>query len=101
MIEGKKIMLGGEEYTLPPLNIATLKKHKPFFDSLRDVDRTDPSFDVMADIVFCSLKRNYPDMTQDRLDELLDINNITEAFQAVMTVAGFEKTVGEPMPGSQ
>ena len=99
MINGKTISLSGEDFVLPPLNIATLKKHQVFFDSLRD-GQGQTNFAVMSEIILGSIQRNYPDMTQARLDELLDIGNIASAFQAVMSVSGFEAASGEAPPGN-
>lgn len=96
MIAGKKITLGGREFEAPPVPFAVIRKHIDVFEG-----RQQPSLLDMGDIIFLALKRNYPELTQEELDGLLDRANMLEAFNTVMLVSGTqEKLPGEAAPGS-
>ncbi len=80
MIDGKRITLGGREFVAPPVPFACMRRFADVFEG-----RASPTVEVMADIVFAALKRNYPDLEQKVFeDECLDVGNLNLAFMAVM-----------------
>jgi len=96
MIPGTNVTLGGQKYLIPPLNFAALKKHKPFLIRAMKgvVDPTtidDQDFDVMFDLVYLALKRNYPALTEEVLGDQLDLGNIQIVMPALMKTSGFEE----------
>lgn len=106
MIPGQEVEIGGTKYTLPPLNIASLRKHKDFLSrsaefasgaSLPGVD------DVlkMTEIIRDSFARNYPDTSFASLEDHIDIAKLSECFLAIMRVNGTGPATGEKKPGSQ
>jgi len=105
MIPGKEITLGAKKYTMPPIPFIALKKHKDLLGRLvgGEVDpqsmfKTD--FEALFDCVYLTLKRNYPDLTEDALATDMDVVNIRGAIDAMMGVAGFPEkpATGEPQP---
>lgn len=96
MIEGKKIILGGREFILPPIPFATLRKYADVF-----AGKATPNMCQMGDIVYAALKRNYPDLTQDDFEtNCLDISNMVDAFNQAMFNSGAEAATGEAQPGN-
>jgi hypothetical protein len=101
MIPGPELVLGERTYTVPPLPFAGLKKHKAFLGraargELDAATMFEAEFENMFDVVYLALKRNYPDLTEQALEELVDQRNISEAFSKVMEAAGFRaKPAGE------
>ena len=80
MIDGKSVTLGGREFIAPPVPFSCMRRFADVFEG-----RASPTVDVMADIVFAALKRNYPDLDQIAFeDECLDVSNLNLAFMAVM-----------------
>ena len=80
MIDGQRITLGGREFVAPPVPFACMRRFADVFEG-----RASPTVEVMADIVFAALKRNYPDLEQKVFeDECLDVGNLNLAFMAVM-----------------
>ena len=80
MIDGQRITLGGREFVAPPVPFSCMR---PFADVFEG--RAAPTVEVMADIVFAAMKRNYPDLDQKVFeDECLDVGNLNLAFRAVM-----------------
>jgi len=103
LIEGVKIKLGGREFVAPPLNFKALRKFTPQLPVLTQIGDvpTNEQIDVVLDIVHFALARNYPELTRDELEELLDLANLTDALQAILGASGLEKTSGEaPAPAA-
>jgi hypothetical protein len=89
MIPGKEVEIGGTRYTLPPLNVASLRKHKDLLNKVAAYGGGKAVPEVldavgMADVVFESLVRNYPQAERDRLEENMDTAKLVEAFVAVI-----------------
>jgi len=105
MIPGREVEIGGEKYTLPPLNIASLRKHREFMNRARHL--ADGSVEAgvdevleMTEIVKESLKRNHPEANFAQIEEHLEIDKLTECFSAIMRVNGSGPALGEKKPAS-
>lgn len=96
MIDGREIKLGVRTFIAPPVPFSCVRKHADVFEGRRQ-----PGLLDMADIVYRSLLRNYPELTLEEFDECFDRGNMVEAFGAVMLVSGAEeKAPGEAPPGN-
>lgn len=98
-VAGQPVVLGGREYTVPPLSLFHVRH---FANQLKTLDLSggmDPEkLDLITQVVHAAMKRNYPDISQDQLLELLDLGNVYRVFEAVMGVSGFEPAkAGEPV----
>lgn len=104
MIRGTPIRLGEMEYIAPPLNFAALEKYDEFFRSAAagglELQGDTRQMAIVADLVYLSLRRNYPDITPETVKEGLDLGNFQEIFQAIVSTSGFTTRVGEPAPGT-
>lgn len=105
MIPGKEVEIGGKKYTLPPLNIASLRKHMDFMKRAKHL--ADGSIEAgveevmeMTEIVKESLKRNHPEADFADIEEHLEIDKLTECFSAIMRVNGSGPALGEKKPGN-
>lgn len=105
MIPGKEVEIGGKKYTLPPLNIASLRKHREFMSQAKHL--ADGSVEVgvedvlkMTDIICDSFKRNYPEVNFAEIEEDLGIDKLIECFSAIMSVNGSGPALGEKKPGN-
>ncbi len=88
MIDGQRITLGGREFVAPPVPFSCMRRFADVFEG-----RAAPTVEVMADIVFAAMKRNYPDLDQKVFeDECLDVGNLNLAFRAVMQVSSARET---------
>lgn len=100
MIDGVTIRMGGEDFIVPPLNFKQLKQIRPVLQSLNDPSISQD--DKEASIVKCvtmALSRNYPEMTEDRIFELVDIGNSGKVMAAIMGNSGIKEGVpGEASP---
>ena len=93
--EGTVVSLGGQEYTIPPLSLRGLRKVQPqlkIIFNLSDGELpTEEQIEAISIIVHEALKRNYPDITLEVVEELIDLDNLSTVLPAAMTVAGLEK----------
>jgi hypothetical protein len=86
MTDGKKIMLNGREFIVPPAPLSCVRRYHEVFEGTAPI-----TILIMAEIIHAALKRNYPDLTQDELEnEYLDVANMRETFNIVMNVSGAE-----------
>ncbi len=91
MIDGTEIKMGGETYTVPPLNFKRLRKLQPLLSKLNTTDArnmSDGQFDSAVEIVHLALTRNYPDLEREKVEELLDLKNLPFVMAAIMGQSG-------------
>lgn len=101
MIDGKKIMLGGAEYTIAPLTFRQLRALQPQLDKLGSLNAmpSQEQMDAVLDIAHAALSRNHPEVSREQAEDLVDLGNLSTVVQAVMGVSGLDK--GEAQAGSR
>lgn len=98
MIEGTSIKIGETIYVIPPMNLRLLKKYGgelAKMSSLKDTDNQ-TKFDAMAavvPIVHECVKRNYPDVTLEMMEDMIDLANFRPIIEAIMGLSGISTTV--------
>lgn len=104
MIPGKKIILAGKEYVLPPLTLGQLrngaleliKEHDKIVTEGNSFD----SFEIRGKIVVMALQRNYPDLTEEKaFNELLDMKNVNDHWLTCLGSSGL--TPGEELAAAK
>ena len=94
MIDGVKVMMGGKEWTVPALNFKQVRSLEPKLAA-----STEPGFDTLGftvEVVQMALSRNYPELTVDEVEEMIDLRNAPELFRVVMGQSGIvEASPGE------
>jgi hypothetical protein len=98
MTPGTMIMLGGNQYTLAPLNFAALIQHEAAIGLISSMSGipTEQHLDAIIDIVLASLQRNHAEFNKEDLMQLLDMGNMTEIINIIMGNSGLKKTVIVP-----
>jgi hypothetical protein len=88
MFEGKTIKVGGEDMVLPPLN---WKAAKRFYKDIISGDINDPekAIDIMPDMLHAALVRNYPELTQAALEDIIAPGELLAAIPILLSVSGF------------
>jgi hypothetical protein len=93
MIDGAVMTINGQEYVIPALNFKALRKLRADLDMLGKVESNRPLTDDEADafvrVFHAALVRNYPDMTTDDVEELVDFRNLVPLMTAIMGASGF------------
>jgi hypothetical protein len=94
MIEGKKVQMGGKEWIVPPLNFRSLKAHREALMTATPASLV--ASGKVVDLIHEALKRNYPELTLDELEDMLDMGNALAVTEAVLGVSGLvERESGE------
>lgn len=100
-IKGVAVELNGQEFIVPPLTLRSLEQLLPKIKSIDENEHkfSKESIDTILSAAHAALQRNYPDITRDDLFDLLDTDNMTTVFEAVMGASGLTKTRGEAQAG--
>lgn len=91
-VPGKAMNLAGSEYIIAPLNLRQLEELGDVIDgvnklvTLRDVSRA-----ALA-LAHASLSRNYPEITKAKVAEIVDVGNMRDVIETVLTTSGYGKT---------
>jgi hypothetical protein len=95
--DGVTVKLGGVEYVIPPLNFRALRTIGPRVAGLGSINRipTEDDLRLITEIVLAALSRNYPEMTAEMLEDLIDVGNMSVLLQAVMGVSGLDRPKDE------
>lgn len=84
--EGRKVRLAdGNDYLVKPLLFSQAKKVMPivksFSSSSDNVEVLSPELlDKTMDVAYMILKRTYPKITKERLEDLIDLETVKEIF---------------------
>ena len=89
--------MGGQDWLVPPLTLGQLRRLMPKVRQLTEIGASmgEPQIGVMVEIVAAALQRNYPDVTMDAVENLLDLGNAGAVLNAVLTGSGL-KPCGNP-----
>ena len=91
MIKGHKVILGGEEYILPPMTLAIMFDNEENINTLQ----TPQDISVIAyskiasPILLACLQRNYPEMTEKEFTRLVDLQMMMDMMPAMFNQSGF------------
>jgi hypothetical protein len=90
--EGVPVKIGGQEYIVPPLSIKGFKAMKGQIEALKNMApgraMTDEQIDGVMKIIHCALSRNYPELTLDQIEEMLDFGNIGPLINTITRAGG-------------
>lgn len=91
LIMGTEVVMGGIKLIVPALNFRQLQVHGDALAKLGSISRSTNIYTEMADalpVILSALQRNYPDLTEDELADMVDLTNYRPVFEAVMGVSG-------------
>jgi hypothetical protein len=101
--------MGGRDWLVPPLTLGQLRRLMPKVRQLTEIGASmgEAQIDVLVEIVVAALQRNYPEVTTETVEDLLDLGNAGAVLNAVLTGSGLKthgNSMGEAMavvmPGS-
>jgi hypothetical protein len=98
---GVWVTLGDESYRIPPLAFRSVQELADDVAGLATMGTrpTPAQMQTVSKIVHSAIARNYPSMTIEQIDDMLDIGNYQEVLSAVLVIGGFKKGAagtGEP-----
>lgn len=104
LIKGVTVTLGRNDYVIPPLNFRMLQEMGDQIaivnaggSYIKDVQTRD----AFIEVIYASIKRNYPNVSRDEVIDGLDVTNAREAMLSLLGISGFERkevTTGEGTP---
>jgi hypothetical protein len=102
MIPGVAVAMGGQDWLVPPLTLGQLRRLMPKVRQLTEIGASmgEAQIGVLVEIVAAALQRNYPHVTADNVENLLDLGNASVVLNAVLTGSGL-KSRGTPMGEAQ
>jgi hypothetical protein len=89
VVQGTKIELGGEEYIVPALNFRQLQEFKTEIAAMQNMGSSGDALAeliIVIPVVTAALKRNYPDMNEEKVTDLLDLSNYRKVFESVLGI---------------
>jgi hypothetical protein len=102
-IPGVPVNLGGADYILAPLNLRQAEELEPVIKALGEATGGESLSSAIKrglPIILASLQRNYPDMTEADLSELIDLGNFHACINAITSSSGYTRQ-GEPVAASR
>lgn len=91
-IPGKVMNLAGGEYVIAPLNLRQLEELSDIIDSVANLTTLREVSQAALALAFASLSRNYPDITEAQVREIVDVGNMREVIETTLDVSGYGKT---------
>ncbi len=104
-VKGIPVELGGEVLIVPPLSLGSLEQLQAGIAGFTGDVFDKAQIALVIDAALAALRRNYPEMTRERVAEFIDVANMPEVFEALMDVSGLKRksmeavTPGEALPG--
>jgi hypothetical protein len=92
------VAMGGREWTVPPLTLGQLRRLMPKVRQLTEIGAQmgESQIGVLVEIVAAALQRNYPDITPETVEDLLDLGNAGAVLNAVLTGSGLKSRDRSP-----
>ncbi len=98
MIPGVAVAMAGHDWLVPPLTLGQLRRLMPKVRELTEIGASmgEAQIAVLVEIVTAALQRNYPEVSADQVENLLDLGNASVVLNAVLTGSGL-KPRGTPV----
>jgi hypothetical protein len=93
MIPGIVVKMAGREWTIPPLTIGQLRRLTPELSTIAS-QASMLDAEVIASlvkVVTAALQRNYPDLAEHSVEEVLDLGNAGEVLNAIFAGSGLRR----------
>ncbi|MFW5397682.1 MAG: hypothetical protein XXXNARYT_003410 [Candidatus Accumulibacter regalis] len=102
--KGIAVDFGGDMLIIPPMALGTLEQLQDSISNFTGDVRSAKQVATVIDAAHAALKRNYPDITREKVAEMIDVGNMAEVFEAVMDISGLKRkeleSQGEAPPGA-
>lgn len=97
MIPGIVVTVGDKKLLMPPMNVEIMELHGEFIQELMNkrgqAETVIHDIVRMAEIVYLTLKQNYPELQHAEVKRALNFANVQQFFEVLFKSSGFEETV--------
>jgi len=92
MLPGVTIAMGGRDWLVPPLTLGQLRRLMPKVRQLTEIGVSigETQIGVLVEIVATAMQRNYPEVSAEMVENLLDLGNASAVLNAVLTGSGLK-----------
>lgn len=95
MYEGRTFNIGGQEWVVPALSLATLRRFskEDILGKLGSIEGNvfgEAQVDAAVQVIHAALVRNYPGVTPEQVAEMVDLGNFREMVRAIFGQSGVE-----------
>jgi hypothetical protein len=92
MLPGVTIAMGGRDWLVPPLTLGQLRRLMPKVRQLTEIGVSigETQIGVLVEIVATAMQRNYPEVSAEMVENLLDLGNASAVLYAVLTGSGLK-----------
>lgn len=90
LIPGVPVQIGTKTYVIAPLTFRQLKQLTPQLNSLPQGRPSAEQLEPVMDVIAAALSRNYPELTRDQLEDMIDISNMGAVVLAALNASGLK-----------
>ena len=90
IIPGAVLKFGDTEYTVPPINLRI--SYMPEMEVICKPEGEVPFLDYVkaaSTVLFALMQRNYPDMTRDQFNDIVDLPLLKPVMAGMLQVSGY------------
>jgi hypothetical protein len=90
LIDGTTVKMGGRDWVVPALSLGQIRRLATKIEGLATISNmlTGDQVSNVCEIVHAALSRNYPDLTLEQVEDMVDMGNMRQVIQTVMGQAG-------------
>jgi len=94
LIQGVAVTMGRKEWIIPALSLGQIRRLTGKIEGIAKHGSmlTEQQVSDVCEIVHAALKRNYPEVTIEDVEEMVDMGNMRNVIKAVMGQAGLVPT---------
>lgn len=94
LFEGVTLRIGRGDYVVPALTVRQLKQFRPVLAGMARFQVADPSdedLDQVLKMVHAAMSRNYPDLTFEQLQDMVDLRSLPGIVKAIAGQTGLDR----------
>lgn len=97
LIPGVEVELGGRKFVVPPLPLGALRQLAKYSDAATSGtgNVSSASVDALIGAMHRTLRRNYPQITVEEVEDLLDVPTAIDLFGRLNQLSGLEPSADE------
>jgi len=91
--DGQEVKLGAKKYIVPSLSVKQAKLLWPQIlelDKGITIENLPTKWEIAIPIIHAALKRNYPNLSQEEVEEFVDIKNLRQLLLIVSGQSGIQ-----------
>lgn len=98
LCDGVTIKLGGRDFVVPPLNMKSVRAVEPLLPDLNGDNGPEKANAALFAVIQMAMRRNYPGITVEELEELIDLGNLAKVASAALAGFGPKALIGLGLP---